>query len=165
MPPEISHVGSASPKESTALNPRRYQRELLERATRENVIAVLGTGKGKTLIAVLLLRHVLNEERARGGLRKVAFLVNQVHLVIQQAKVIRDNVPVRVLEFYGEMDVDRWDLQKWRSVLDEADVVVLTSQILLDVFSHDYAKLEEVPSLFGFIMLDNMTCIVLFVDF
>ena len=42
-------------------NPRQYQRELFERAKTENTIAVLDTGSGKTLIAVLLVRHVIDQ--------------------------------------------------------------------------------------------------------
>lgn len=39
-------------------SPREYQIELFEKAKEKNVIAVLDTGSGKTLIAVLLLRHI-----------------------------------------------------------------------------------------------------------
>ena len=43
-------------------NPREYQMELFDRAKKENIIAVLPTGSGKTLIAVLLLQHVIDKE-------------------------------------------------------------------------------------------------------
>lgn len=59
-------------------NPRDYQTELFQRAKSENVIAVLDTGSGKTHIATLLLRHVLDMEldhRARGGTPKMAFFL------------------------------------------------------------------------------------------
>ena len=45
------------------LEPRDYQLELYERARRENTIAVLGTGTGKTLIACLLIKDILIQER------------------------------------------------------------------------------------------------------
>ena len=45
------------------LEPRDYQMELYERARRENTIAVLGTGTGKTLIACLLIKDILVQER------------------------------------------------------------------------------------------------------
>lgn len=39
-------------------NPREYQTQIFEVAKQQNTIAVLDTGSGKTLIAVLLLRFV-----------------------------------------------------------------------------------------------------------
>jgi endoribonuclease Dicer len=59
-------------------NPRDYQTELFQRAKTENTIAVLDTGTGKTHIATLLLRHVLEEEledRAKGNTHKIAFFL------------------------------------------------------------------------------------------
>jgi endoribonuclease Dicer len=59
-------------------SPREYQIELFERAKQKNIIAVLDTGAGKTLIAALLLRHILEQEvegRAAGKPKKVAFFL------------------------------------------------------------------------------------------
>ena len=63
---------------NTIKNPREYQLELYERAKKENTIAVLDTGSGKTLIAVLLLRHVIDEElerRAAGQPHRISFFL------------------------------------------------------------------------------------------
>jgi endoribonuclease Dicer len=60
------------------VNPRDYQTELFQRAKDENIIAVLDTGTGKTHIATLLLRHILDSElesRAKGLPPKVAFFL------------------------------------------------------------------------------------------
>lgn len=59
-------------------NPRDYQTELFQRAKMQNTIAVLDTGTGKTHIATLLLRHVLEEElenRTKGCAHKMAFFL------------------------------------------------------------------------------------------
>jgi endoribonuclease Dicer len=59
-------------------NPRDYQTELFQRAKEQNTIAVLDTGTGKTHIATLLLRHVLEEElenRAKGCVHRFAFFL------------------------------------------------------------------------------------------
>lgn len=59
-------------------NPRDYQTELFQRAKCENLIAVLDTGSGKTHIATLLLRHILEIEldhRAKGHSPKMAFFL------------------------------------------------------------------------------------------
>ena len=58
--------------------PREYQLELFERAKQQNTIAVLDTGTGKTLIAVLLLRHTMDQElehRRLGGKARVSFFL------------------------------------------------------------------------------------------
>jgi len=63
---------------NTIKNPREYQLELYERAKTENTIAVLDTGSGKTLIAVLLLRHIIDEEldrRAAGQPHRISFFL------------------------------------------------------------------------------------------
>ena len=59
-------------------NPRDYQTELFQRAKDENIIAVLDTGSGKTHIATLLLRHILEKElegRAAGSVHRIAFFL------------------------------------------------------------------------------------------
>ena len=62
-------------------DPREYQLELFERAKEQNTVAVLDTGTGKTLIAVLLLRHIIDkelEDRHGGRPPRIAFfLVSQ----------------------------------------------------------------------------------------
>lgn len=63
-------------------NPRDYQTELFQRAKEENIIAVLGTGSGKTHIATLLLRHILDlelEARAKGARPRIAFFLVSAH--------------------------------------------------------------------------------------
>jgi endoribonuclease Dicer len=60
---------------------REYQQELFERAREENVIAVLDTGMGKTLIAAMLIRHTLEQDvlNTADGMpqRRVFFLANR----------------------------------------------------------------------------------------
>ena len=76
-------------------DPREYQMELFEKAKKQNIIAVLDTGKssvqpfnafpthtltgsGKTLIAVLLLKYMIDkelEDRAMGKKRRISFFL------------------------------------------------------------------------------------------
>lgn len=59
-------------------SPREYQVELFEKAKDKNIIAVLDTGSGKTLIAVLLLRHIFAQEledRALGKPKRISFFL------------------------------------------------------------------------------------------
>ena len=78
---EILSMRSLMAKQESAeiiTSPREYQVELFEKAKQQNIIAVLDTGSGKTLIAVLLLQYVLDmelERRAAGDQPKIAFFL------------------------------------------------------------------------------------------
>jgi len=81
-------------------SPRDYQIELFERAKQKNIIAVLDTGEfghprvnslakigdtgsGKTLIAAMLLRHIIAQEledRAAGKEKRVSFFLVRISL-------------------------------------------------------------------------------------
>ena len=63
QPLSVVKVSIQAERSRKRLEPRDYQMELYERARRENTIAVLGTGTGKTLIACLLIKDILVQER------------------------------------------------------------------------------------------------------
>jgi endoribonuclease Dicer len=92
-------------------NPREYQFELFERAKTTNSIACLDTGSGKTLIAVLLLQHIIDQElekRAAGKPHKVAFfLCCSVALAFQQFSVLEANLDHKIIRLCGD---DRTDI-------------------------------------------------------
>lgn len=52
-----------------SLVPREYQYELFKKAVNENIIAVLDTGTGKTLISVMLIKHMkaIEDEKAQAS--------------------------------------------------------------------------------------------------
>jgi endoribonuclease Dicer len=84
-------------------HPREYQLELFELAKKQNTIAVLDTGSGKTLIAVLLVRWTIDEElerRAAGKPAKTSFFLTQsVALAYQQFSVLEMNLDHKVKQF------------------------------------------------------------------
>ena len=63
QPMSVVKASIQTERSKKRLEPRDYQIELFERARRENTIAVLGTGTGKTLIACLLIKDILIQER------------------------------------------------------------------------------------------------------
>ncbi|KAK9240273.1 hypothetical protein V1525DRAFT_395503 [Lipomyces kononenkoae] len=133
-------------KQTSISEPRDYQVELFECATERNIIAVLDTGSGKTLIACMLIKHILEKEqdrRERGEKKRVAFfLVNSVTLVFQQASVISVNVPFKVAKFCGQMGVDYWDKDTWDKYYDENDIFVMTADILYNCLTFGYLSLD-----------------------
>ncbi|KAJ6144524.1 dicer-like protein 1 [Penicillium chermesinum] len=144
----IAGLVSRHDQGSSNLDPRAYQIELFERAKTRNIIAVLDTGAGKTLIAVLLLKHVLQKElvdRADGKAHRVAFfLVDSVTLVFQQAAVLRNNLDQNIALFYGAMGPDLWDEQTWNEHLKRNMVIVCTAQILNHALLNAFIKMRQI---------------------
>ncbi|KAF2143652.1 uncharacterized protein K452DRAFT_296653 [Aplosporella prunicola CBS 121167] len=129
-------------------DPREYQLELFERAKKENVIAVLDTGSGKTLIAVLLLQHMLDkeiEDRAAGKAPKIAFfLVDSVTLVFQQFAVLETNLDHKAERFCGAMRIDLWSKEKWLKYFTENMVIVCTAEVLCQCLMHSFISIDQI---------------------
>lgn len=130
---------------------RDYQEELFERAKDENVIAVLDTGSGKTLIAALLIRQYLQQEllnRAQSKPRKIIFfLVNSVHLARQQARFLNLNLPQPVIPLFGESNDDLWRRAPWDKIFAEKNVVVCTAAVLDQCLMHSFLTIDQISLL------------------
>ena len=144
----IRHLMSKQESNVIITNPRDYQVELFEKAKKQNVIAVLDTGSGKTLIAVLLLRHVLDQEfedRASGKKPRISFfLVDCVTLVFQQFAVLECNLDQKIERFCGEMGCDLWDKRTWEKHFKENMVIVCTAEILFQCLMHSFIALDQI---------------------
>lgn len=126
--------------------PRCYQVELYEHAVEKNSILVLGTGSGKTFIAMLLIKHMAEQLHGKvlEGAKRTVMIANTVPLVRQQAKAIGQLTPYSVSSYDGSMGVDFWDREKWEEQLENNEVLVMVSQIFLDMLNHDHIKLSQV---------------------
>ncbi|KAI7565983.1 dicer-like protein 1, partial [Hortaea werneckii] len=129
-------------------NPRQYQWELFERAKEQNTIAVLDTGSGKTLIAVLLLQWVIDQElehRAAGKEPRISFfLVASVTLVYQQLAVLEANLDDNVGRASGADNVDNWNKAKWSKLFSENKVIVATADVLLQCLAHSFITMKQI---------------------
>lgn len=129
-------------------NPREYQRELCERAKEQNTIAVLDTGSGKTLIAVMLIRHIIDQElesRAAGNEARITFfLVASVTLVYQQYSVLTTNLDHAIARVCGSDNADNWNQGKWKKLMDENKVIICTADILLACLHHSYITMDQI---------------------
>ncbi|KAI1657916.1 hypothetical protein F4813DRAFT_358400 [Daldinia decipiens] len=129
-------------------SPREYQTELFERAKQKNIIAVLDTGTGKTLIAALLLRHTVEQEledRSAGKPPRISFfLVDKVALVLQQYEVLKANLDHSVQRFHGDHGGSILNYDFWKQKIEESMVIVCTADILLSCLHHSFVKMEGI---------------------
>ncbi|KAL2783565.1 hypothetical protein BJX66DRAFT_349313 [Aspergillus keveii] len=150
--PQVAQISTAKlfakDQEQGTLDPREYQIELFERAKIENTIAVLATGAGKTLIAVLLLKHTIEKElnnRAEGKQRRISFfLVDSVTLSYQQAGVLRNNLDSNVGHIFGALGTDFWNQEAWDECFEKYMVTVCTAEILHLCLLHAHIKMEQI---------------------
>ena len=107
-------------------DPREYQTALFEIAKTKNTIVNLGTGFGKTLIALLCIRH-FSPDFDQG--KQTLFLVPSVALAIQQSATLRANLPGFSVQTacYASSNSDAS-----RRALGKANVIVATHGAVSD---------------------------------
>ncbi|XP_012441319.1 endoribonuclease Dicer homolog 2 [Gossypium raimondii] len=142
MEKDISQLHPADPLPFA----RSYQLEALEKAIKQNTITYLETGSGKTMIAIMLLRSYAHLIRKPSPFFAV-FLVPKVVLVKQQADAVEMHTDLNVGKYWGDMQVDFWDGEKWKQELDKYEVLVMTPQILLDGLRHSFFKINMIKVL------------------
>ncbi|KAI1300586.1 hypothetical protein F5Y03DRAFT_363829 [Xylaria venustula] len=129
-------------------SPREYQTELFERAKQKNIIAVLDTGTGKTLIAALLLRHVVQQElddRKAGQDHRLAFfLVDKVALVHQQYRVLEINLDFHMVSFTGDSGEAIYTHEFWNQMIEKKTVVVCTAEVLRQCLGYSFIQMEQI---------------------
>lgn len=124
---------------------RKYQLELCKKALEENIIVYLGTGCGKTHIAVLLIYemgHLIRQPQKSA----CVFLAPTVALVHQQAKVIEDSTDFKVGIYCGKSNRLKTH-SSWEKEIEQFEVLVMTPQILLYNLSHSFIKMDLIALL------------------
>ncbi|CAA6661652.1 unnamed protein product [Spirodela intermedia] len=104
-------AGSSAPAKDPRAIARKYQLDLCKRAMEENTIVHLGTGGGKTHIAVLLM-YELGHMIRKPSKDVCIFLAPTLPLVKQQAGYIESSTDFRVRNYYGNyksLSHDSWD--------------------------------------------------------
>ncbi|XP_025824254.1 endoribonuclease Dicer homolog 4 isoform X2 [Panicum hallii] len=135
---------SGAPKDPRTIA-RKYQLDLCKRAVEENIIVYLGTGCGKTHIAVLLM-YELGHLIRKPSREVCVFLAPTIPLVRQQAIVIADSTNFKVQRYYGSGKNLR-DHKAWENEMAEYEVLVMTPQIFLRNLRHCFIKMDLVALL------------------
>ncbi|XP_031345881.1 endoribonuclease Dicer-like [Photinus pyralis] len=126
--------------------PRDYQLTIMEIGIKRNSIIFLPTGTGKTLIAVMILKRLaepLQRPLSQGGKVSV-MLVTTVALVDQQSKYLKALTDQDVAAYSGDMNVDYWSDSTWRDQLEHNQVLVMTTQILVNILQRSLLSLNDV---------------------
>jgi hypothetical protein len=136
-------------------DPREYQRTIFEVARQRNTIVNLGTGAGKTLIALLLIRDIWstqstiearkmtdgikdneirnNKQSRKTDKKQTLFLVPSVALAIQQSLTLRANLPHLNVETACYTSASS---KRTRALLGPCDVIVATHGVIQDLMMH-----------------------------
>lgn len=138
------------------VEPRKYQWEIFEKIKDKNSIVFLETGKGKTFISIMLIKHLFKldikkryDQRNKNALgKKVVFLVCEVALVEQQSFVIGQNTPLLVKSCSGKnMKSMKKDLETFRKSWQSFDIFVATPQVIYQLLSTGYLKISDIDLL------------------
>ncbi|KAL6915716.1 hypothetical protein FSHL1_007166 [Fusarium sambucinum] len=124
---------------SDVVNPRGYQREMLERSLERNVIVAMDTGSGKTQVAVMRIQHELDTCAPD---KIVWFLGKTVSLCEQQYGVLQIQMPsVSMRLLTGQLNIDTWSEDVWPRILHGTRIVVSTFDVLRDALDHAFVRI------------------------
>ncbi|PWY79196.1 dicer-like protein 2-1 [Aspergillus heteromorphus CBS 117.55] len=131
----------ADDNDAPTYRPRSYQVEMFEASLKENIIVTMGTGSGKTHIA--LLRIVRELETNPHQL--IWFLTPTVALCLQQYKFLAETLPTLRARTLTSLDkVELWTEQSiWDAVLKDTQVVVSTHAVLADAMTHGFVRITQ----------------------
>lgn len=123
------------------IEPREYQKAILETAKKANTLVVLPTGVGKTLIALLLAMHRLNEKRPS----KALIMAPTKPLIEQHYTTFKENLP----ELFGELNLFTGEVpgKERKKLWQGADIVFSTPQCIANDLKKELYNLAEVSLL------------------
>lgn len=149
-PEDMELDGELSDKYLSEEDARSYQLSMVQAAKEKNAIIHLGTGAGKTLIAIMLIRHFLELPVGTSkDRRQVVFLVPSVALCRQQYAVLKANLSCSIMSVSGNDSNVGFNENIEKSLSQSTRVVVATHGAYLELLSHhkDIFKLSEVDLL------------------
>jgi len=123
------------------MEPREYQKTILEVAKEHNTLVVIPTGMGKTLIAFLLTKHYL-EKYPRD---KILILAPTRPLVEQHFKFFEQNLP----ELYAEMQMftGKVESDKRKKLWENTNIIFSTPQCIANDLRKRKIDLSDVSLL------------------
>ncbi len=120
------------------INPREYQKKILETCLKKNCLVVLPTGLGKTLIALMLTikRMKLFPKE------KILILAPTKPLAEQHLNTFKKHLP----ELFGDMQLftGKVNSEKRRKIFETADIIFSTPQCIANDLRKKLYNLQEI---------------------
>ncbi|KAL5044625.1 hypothetical protein BDW71DRAFT_215654 [Aspergillus fruticulosus] len=125
---------------------RAYQTEMFNLSCQQNIIVAMGTGTGKTQIALL---RITEEMRSGNPDKLIWFLCPTVALCEQHLISINRHIPpVYSRSFTSNDNIDHWKAKGiWDAALSGVRVAVSTYQVLFDALSHGFVRIDRLSLL------------------
>ena len=134
---------------------RKYQQEIIEQCFEHNSIIFLGTGTGKTYIAVEVIKRFKSQilgdyfvpaTKERTEFKRTFFLCNMVPLAIQQEEYIQTHLgdKFRVRRVIGADLCDKWNRDSWHDEFQKYHVFVVTGEILRKLLVNVTIKMRDI---------------------
>jgi ERCC4-related helicase len=132
-----------------------YQKEIFQKVKEKpnNSIIFMETGKGKTLIAILLMADILNIDilNSRPNIdnidtkKKIIFLVCDTSLVVQQQNAIKNYLNIDVGVFQGKKSKkSKNDYKNFRAYFNNYSVFVAIHNVLYKLLSCGFLEIDEI---------------------
>lgn len=124
-----------------SIQPREYQKAIIETAKNKNTLVVLPTGLGKTLIALYLAIDRIEKY----PLKKILFLAPTRPLIDQHLNYFKKYLP----ELYAEMELFTGSVspEKRRSLFAQANIIFSTPQCIANDIKKSLYSLQDVSLL------------------
>jgi Fanconi anemia group M protein len=132
----------AHPYLRQGLEPRIFQQTILNTCIRKNTLVVLPTGAGKTIIAVLHIAYLIQNE-AFSNDDFVLFLTPTKALVQQHSQTFKKflNIPARnIIQLSGSINPD-----KREKLAHKAKIIIATPQTIRNDIINDQINLQYCP--------------------
>lgn len=122
----------------------KWQIDCIEQAKKQNTIAQIPTGGGKTMIAVRIIDYFRSMPSNKS--KRALFIVPTLPLIEQQAKYCRENCQgkLRAAEIHGEKS-DSWKRDAWEECIQGHDLLVGTPGLFKNALS---SRLINIGSFF-----------------
>ena len=129
---------------SLAKNPYDYQIQAFEEGLQKNIVVVLNTGAGKTLIGSMILAKMCQLNPNRMGL----MIVEKIPLAFQQGDAIRRDTKLSVISLYGK---NKTETRMTKLNREYYDALVVTAGAFYQMLQKKYVD----TSLFCAVIFDE----------